>query len=71
MAFKVVIKNGDVDYQYNQKTGQYDSKKVDSVTEYKTLPEALAEYLYSIEDYGQPGQNKASLVYVPENKGKK
>ncbi len=71
MSFKLVVKDGETDYKYNTKTGGYESKPVDSVNTFEHLAEALAEFLYSIEDYGTPTEDKVSLSYIPEKKGKK
>lgn len=72
MSFRMVVKNGDVNYEFNSKTGSYDTEPIDVVTEYATLSEALAEFLYAVEDYGQASEKKVVLTYLPsKKKGKK
>ena len=64
MTFKLVEKNGTTDYKYNEKKGTYDSKVIDSVQEFDTLPEALAEFLYIVSD--EYNENKVKLEFVPK-----
>lgn len=70
MSFKLVIKNGEHDYSYDAKTGTYKNKTIDDVRAYDNLPEALAEFLYTVGD--TYNENRVSLTFKPEkNKDKK
>src|ERR1044071_3478012 len=61
--FKVVIKDGDTKYNYNGKTGVYDTKTTDYVYEARDLADALGEFLsYANDDYSE---DKVSLVLMP------
>lgn len=65
-TFKLVIKNGNSGYHWNEKTGNYSTKTEDSVSEFDNLAEALAEFLWSVSD--EYNSNKVSLVFVPSKK---
>ncbi len=64
MSFKLVIKDGDT--KYKMKNGTYTPKVIDRVEEYETLGEALAEFLYSVND--EYNDEKISLVFTPKKK---
>lgn len=71
MPFKLVSKNGSLNYVRDPKTGAYGDVFEDSISEHDNLSEAVAEFLYSVEDYGKPGANKVTLTYNPSKKDKK
>ena len=66
--YRLTIKNGRNEYKYD-KHGNYSPRTVDSVQDYDTLAEALAEFLYTITDEYE-AKNKTSLTFIP-GKGKK
>ena len=68
MSFKLIVKDGETKYSMN-KRGVYSSKIVDRVEEFDTLGEALAEFLYNVND--EYTDEKVSLVFNPSKKGKK
>ena len=68
-SFKLVVKDGDQEYKYNQKTGQYKYKTVDYIYEATSLADALREFLdYVNDDYNE---DKVSLTFIPANKKEK
>lgn len=73
-TYKVIVKNGDSKYTYNQKKGTYDFKTIDYVYEAENFGDALREFLDWTDAgqgaYPEDHKNKASLVFVPA-KGKK
>lgn len=74
MADKYIltVKNGEVNYGYNDKTGTYDTKRSDRVEEFSNLAEALSEWLYTVNDNYDHNGNKVTLTFVPaKKKGKK
>lgn len=64
--FRVIVKNGDTEWGKNKKTGAYESKDVDSVTDWDDLASALNEFLMFITD--SYNEDKITLVYVPAKK---
>jgi len=64
-SFEVRIKDGRTEYAYD-KHGNYKPKVVDSVQEYDTFAEALAEFAYTVSD--EYNESKVSLVFVPGKK---
>lgn len=69
MAYTVKVKNGDVRYKYNEKTGQYVSKRVDYVADYDRLTEALSEFLAWVDD--DLNDEKVTLTFTSKKAGKK
>lgn len=69
-TYKVVVKNGDSTYNYDEKTGTYKYKTVDYVVESGNLADALLAFLeYATDDYNE---DKVTLTLVPsKKKGKK
>lgn len=71
MSFKVTVKNGTLDYKWNTEKNAFGNKRMDQVDKFDTLAEALAEFLYVIEDHGIPSDEKVTLTYIPAKKDKK
>lgn len=65
-SFKLVVKDGHNDYKFDNKSGTYKSKTVDYVEEFTTIGDALAEFLFYVND--EYSTDKVSLVYVPGKK---
>ena len=69
MSFKLVVKDGEHDFKYDNKSGTYKDKTIDDVRIYENLAEALAEFLYTVgDDYNT---NKVSLSFTPKKKNKR
>jgi hypothetical protein len=68
-TFKVVVKDGDTDYNYDSKTQKYESKKVDYIYETDSLADALREFCdYASNEYNE---EKVSLILLPAKNKKK
>lgn len=65
MAFKLVIKNGDTQYDFKKSR----TKEVDRVEEFDDLATALSEFLYIVTD--EYSEDKVSLVFKRPKSTKK
>jgi hypothetical protein len=64
MGFKLTVKDGEMDYKFDAKSGTYKNKTIDDVRTYDSLAEALAEFLYVVGD--EYNDNKVSLSFAPK-----
>lgn len=68
MSFELVIKNNKMEYKQG-KDGSYKYKDVDDIRTYDSLAEALAEFLYSVND--NYNEDRVTLKFIPSKKKKK